>query len=41
MVVDNLGVILAVVGATGSTTISYILPGIFYVRVSDIYLTHI
>jgi len=30
MVVEDLGVILSVVGATGSTTISFILPGIFY-----------
>ncbi len=30
LVVDSLGAVLALVGATGSTTISYILPGIFY-----------
>jgi len=30
MVLEDLGVILSIVGATGSTTISYILPGIFY-----------
>ena len=29
--VDDLGVVLSVVGATGSTLISYILPGLFYV----------
>jgi len=30
MTVSNLGVVLALVGATGSTTVSYILPGFFY-----------
>ena len=30
MMVHSLGLMLAVVGATGSTTISYILPGYFY-----------
>jgi amino acid permease len=30
MVVSNLGLVLAVVGATGSTLISYILPGACY-----------
>eukprot|EP00472_Partenskyella_glossopodia_P012015 CAMPEP_0197517364 /NCGR_PEP_ID=MMETSP1318-20131121/2342_1 /TAXON_ID=552666 /ORGANISM="Partenskyella glossopodia, Strain RCC365" /LENGTH=413 /DNA_ID=CAMNT_0043066837 /DNA_START=221 /DNA_END=1459 /DNA_ORIENTATION=+ len=30
MVLDSLGLVLAVVGATGSTTISYILPGYVY-----------
>ena len=30
MAVKSLGLMLAVVGATGSTTISYILPGYFY-----------
>ena len=28
--VDDLGVVLGIVGATGSTLISYILPGLFY-----------
>jgi len=32
MAVKDLGVILAIVGATGSTTISYILPGIIYLK---------
>lgn len=30
MVVKDLGIVLAIVGATGSTTISYILPGFVY-----------
>mmetsp|Transcript_23810 Transcript_23810/g.38363 ORF Transcript_23810/g.38363 Transcript_23810/m.38363 type:complete len:137 (-) Transcript_23810:83-493(-) len=30
MVVTSLGLVLSVVGATGSTTISYILPGFVY-----------
>lgn len=30
MVVNDLGVVLEIVGATGSTIISYILPGVFY-----------
>ncbi|ETO28288.1 amino acid/polyamine transporter [Reticulomyxa filosa] len=30
LVVNSLGVVLAIVGSTGSTTISYILPGLFY-----------
>ena len=33
MVVDDLGVILAMVGATGSTLVSYILPGLIYVKI--------
>lgn len=32
-IVDDLGVVLALVGATGSTLVSYILPGLIYVRV--------
>lgn len=32
LIVHDLGVVLALVGATGSTTISYILPGLFYYR---------
>ena len=32
-IVDDLGVILALVGATGSTLVSYILPGLIYVKV--------
>jgi amino acid permease len=30
--VSDLSVVLAVVGATGSTTIGYILPGVFYFK---------
>jgi amino acid permease len=33
MIVTSLGVVLAIVGATGSTTISYVLPGLVYVCV--------
>ena len=33
MIVDDLGVILALVGATGSTLVSYVLPGLIYVKV--------
>lgn len=32
-IVDDLGVILAVVGATGSTLVSYVLPGLMYIKV--------
>jgi amino acid permease len=32
-IVDDLGIILALVGATGSTLVSYILPGLIYVKV--------
>lgn len=32
MYVSNLGTVLSVVGATGSTTISYILPGLCYIQ---------
>ena len=32
MIVNDLGIVLALVGATGSTTISYILPGLFFYR---------
>eukprot|EP00957_Ditylum_brightwellii_P063782 4839882-Ditylum_brightwellii.AAC.1 len=32
MVVTDLGVILALVGATGSTLVSYVLPGLIYVK---------
>ena len=31
--VEDLGVILALVGASGSTIVSYILPGLFYYRI--------
>lgn len=30
MTVSDLGIVLAIVGATGSTAISYILPGAYY-----------
>jgi amino acid permease len=30
LTINNLGTVLAFVGATGSTTVSYILPGFFY-----------
>jgi amino acid permease len=33
LAVDDLGIVLKVVGATGSTTVSYILPGATYIRV--------
>jgi hypothetical protein len=33
LVVTQLGTVLAIVGATGSTTVSYILPGLCYYRV--------
>ena len=33
MIVDDLGVILALVGATGSTLVSYVLPGLIYVKI--------
>lgn len=32
MAVENLGIVMAVVGATGSTAVSYILPGAIYWR---------
>jgi len=32
MSVSDLGVILSIVGATGSTTVSYILPGLIYLK---------
>jgi amino acid permease len=32
--VNNLSTVLSVVGATGSTTICYILPGLFYYKIS-------
>lgn len=33
LAIDDLGIVLKVVGATGSTTVSYILPGATYIRV--------
>jgi amino acid permease len=35
MYVDSLDSVLAYVGATGSTSISFILPGLFYYKISD------
>jgi amino acid permease len=35
MIVRSLNLVLAFVGSTGSTTISFILPGIFYYKISD------
>lgn len=32
MIVDYLGIVLALVGATGSTLVSYILPGLIYLK---------
>lgn len=32
-IVDDLGVILALVGATGSTLVSFVLPGLIYIKV--------
>jgi len=32
-IVDDLGVVLALVGATGSTLVSYVLPGLIYVKI--------
>ncbi len=32
-IVDDLGWILAIVGATGSTMVSYVLPGLMYIKV--------
>ena len=37
MIVDDLGVVLAVVGATGSTLVSYILPGLIYVKLQRVF----
>ncbi|KAJ4367811.1 hypothetical protein N0V86_009647 [Didymella sp. IMI 355093] len=35
MTVSSLSLVLAYVGSTGSTTISFILPGLFYFKISD------
>ncbi|KAL7481605.1 hypothetical protein ACHAW6_007284 [Cyclotella cf. meneghiniana] len=32
MMVDDLGIVLALVGATGSTLVSYVLPGLIYIK---------
>ena len=34
MIVDDLGTVLALVGATGSTLVSYILPGLIYLKLN-------
>lgn len=33
MAVDDLGIVLALVGATGSTLVSYVLPGLIYIKI--------
>lgn len=33
MAVDDLGVVLAMVGATGSTLVSYVLPGLIFIKI--------
>lgn len=35
MTVSSLSVVLAYVGSTGSTSISFILPGLFYYKISS------
>jgi amino acid permease len=40
MTVTSLEKVLAYVGSTGSTTISFILPGLFYYKISDPDSTH-
>ena len=35
MIVDDLGIVLGIVGATGITTMSFILPGLFYYNIQD------
>jgi amino acid permease len=37
MIVSDLGVILSIVGATGSTMISYILPGLIFLKVHPVW----
>ena len=39
LAVDNLTLVLGFVGATGSTTICYILPGILYLKMHQLYVT--
>jgi dolichol kinase len=34
MIVDDLGIVLALVGSTGSTLVSYVLPGLIYFKVA-------
>jgi amino acid permease len=40
MTVSSLDKVLAYVGSTGSTSISFILPGLFYYKISDPESTH-
>ncbi|ORY17242.1 transmembrane amino acid transporter protein-domain-containing protein [Clohesyomyces aquaticus] len=40
MTVSSLEKVLAYVGSTGSTTISFILPGLFYYKISDPHSVH-
>lgn len=35
MIVDDLGIVLALVGSTGSTLVSYVLPGLIYIKVAQ------
>jgi amino acid permease len=35
LVVSDLGIVIALIGATGSTTINYILPGAVYWRLHE------
>ena len=35
MIVKDLGIVLGIVGATGITTMSFILPGLFYYNIND------
>ena len=39
MIVEDLGIVLAVVGATGSTMVTYILPGVIYFKLSYVHDT--
>ena len=34
MIIDDLGIVLAFVGATGSTLVSYTLPGLIYLKLT-------
>merc|ERR1711976_1066937 len=34
MIVDDLGIIFSIIGATASTTLCYILPGVFYLKMA-------
>ena len=37
MIIDDLGIVLACVGATGSILVSYVLPGLIYMKLHDDY----